>query len=90
MQRIRHKSAAEVSRSEARRAADVKALADKTAAEVSRLKQTFADREVRAAHKKVEADRIFQWAAQEQDADLERHHKILAEKEAEIARQKRA
>ena len=90
MQRIRNESVAKLSRAEARRAADVKALADKTAAEVSRLKQTYADREIRAAQEKAEAERILQRAARERDADLERHHKILAEKEAEITRQKRA
>lgn len=65
MQRILNDSVAELSCAEVRRAADAKALVDKTAAEVSRLKQTYADREMQAAQEKVEAERLLQRAARE-------------------------
>ncbi len=46
MQRIRDASAEEVARAEARRADEVKALAERNAAEVNRLKTTYADKEM--------------------------------------------
>ena len=87
MQRIRDASAEEVARAEARRTDEFKALAERNAAEVNRLKTTYADKEMRAAREKTEAERIYQKLVRERDADMAKRDKAMAEKEADLARQ---
>jgi hypothetical protein len=58
VERVREAAANEAVLAEARRKAEIEALADKAAAEVARLKKAYADREARDAQERVEIQRI--------------------------------
>jgi hypothetical protein len=58
VERVREAAANEAILAEARRKAEIEALAGKAAAEVTRLKKAYADREARDAQERVEIQKI--------------------------------